>query len=511
MLLIRNSFLHADSVFIERARNLVLKGNFTGAISYLKSWEKVKLSPADKASLYIEEGKIYLYYLHFSYEAVYSFQNALKYATPYSKEYLHAFFGLSQAYTKEGKKKKAMSILKNLKKFYSGRPEMASIEYMIKEIKRIKHPYRQKVPRKEKRVKKLKRILPANVMIKVKIGNGSLWKDFVPYEQEKIRIYLPGGVSSEMKWGEKINPADFPMGTTITISSTSEVVYFKKNPYRGILILFHKHSAYWEVINFLPIEDYLKGVLPWEISPCWPMETLEAQAVAARTYALYHFFQKNEYDLESTIVSQVYKGMKIENPRTNQAILKTRGEILTYNELPILAYFHSCDGGIKEIPKNVWGVEFPYFRRGIDPWCMRHPQKWKSVISLKEINKKVRKSYPFIRKIYSISLQKENMSVRYVLLHTTEGVVKIGANNFRLAMGPSIIKSAIFSIKRRNKSYIFRGRGYGHGVGLSQWGAYYMAEKGKSYREILSFYYPGTKITTIKKLFERLSISSSFP
>ncbi len=501
LLLLSNRYLFADPIFIQKSRELILRGDFAGAVSYLKTWESVKLSPHEKAKLYKEEGDIYLFYLHDPSDALKAYSHSLEYAKPFSEEYLKSFFGLTQAHARKGEVKKALKILENLKSIYRGRPEIASINYMMGEIKKFKIQERgTHKPSKKKTGKPPFATIPENPPVKVKLGMIHSFRELGKINFSAITVFLPGGISDTLRSLQEINSNQFPAGTTFTIRSYRKTLSFRGKRYRGSFILKLLDNGKIEVINVLPLEDYLKGVLPWEINPRWPFEALKAQAVAARTYALYHILQKNEYDLESTVLSQVYKGASIENPATNMAIEATKGEILTYNGYPILAYFHSCDGGFREVPENVWGVSFPYFARGIDPWCMYHPQKWRYTLSLSEITTRLKRAYPFMGSVKKIIPVRDGQTVIFLLIKTSRGNIKIRTNNFRLIVGPSKIRSAIFTLRKKGNLYIFEGKGYGHGVGLSQWGAYYMARAGKNYREILQFYYPGTRITPISRI-----------
>ncbi len=506
--------LFSQPVFIKKARELVGSGHFTDAISYLKSWENVRLLDSDKAELYQMEGEIYLYYLKLYDEAIKSYQKALSYAPPMSSQYLQSFFGMAQAYMKKGEPEEAVKILQNLENLYRNRPELASINYMLQEAKkkvRLKEQAQRQRKRKQKARKPERNTLKLPLMVRVKIGEGTL-DQIGTTSGGTITITLPSGITDTYTIPTNIKIRQFPHGTIFRITPTGGFLLYRGRKYRGSFILTYKGKSRMAIINYLPLDDYLKGVLPWEISPRWPMEAIKAQAVAARTYALYHILQNNEYDLESTILSQVYKGASIEHPRTNEAIKITRNEVLVYNGMPILAYFHSCNGGFREIPENVWGIKLPYFKQGIDPWCLKKPQYWKATLTMGEITRKLKKAYPFIGKISGLSLQKDRITVKYVILKTSSGnKIKIKVNDFRLLVGPTLIRSGIFDITRHGNRITFKGRGYGHGVGLSQWGAYYMAKAGKNYLEILSFYYPGTRITTIDRLRLPLSLSRAFP
>ena len=246
------------------------------------------------------------------------------------------------------------------------------------------------------------------------------------------------------------------------------------------------------LINELPIEDYVKDVVAAEVNPNWEMEALKTQAVISRTYAVYQKRMNGDsiYHIASSVLNQVYKG---NNPdvRVSYAVAETSGEILTFDNRPIEAFYHSTCGGKTENPEEVFGKSYPYLR-SVESKCDMSPYStWEKRIQFSEIEKALNISG--IKEI-SIDSYTSTNRVRKLGITDTSGITTISATDFRKALGWSRLPSTNFKIAIDGDLVIFEGKGYGHGVGLCQWGALQMAREGKNYKEILSFFYPGTTI-----------------
>jgi stage II sporulation protein D len=256
------------------------------------------------------------------------------------------------------------------------------------------------------------------------------------------------------------------------------------------------------VINVLRIDEYLFGVVPSEILSSWNMESLKAQAVTARTYAYYHIMKKRDllYELDATNNFQVYKGLEVETERTNKAVEETSGEILTYKNQPIIAYFHSTCGGKTADDKFVWdGNDLEYITGIQCRFCKESPDySWEMKLTLYEMRRFLRKKYKGVGKIAGISFKKQDGRVVSVVIRHRNGVIKLSGNNFRLLFPDKKIKSLLFVAKKIKNGLILHGHGWGHGVGMCQWGAKGLAESGAIYREILKFYYRDVSIVSLK-------------
>ncbi len=265
--------------------------------------------------------------------------------------------------------------------------------------------------------------------------------------------------------------------------------------YRGKILVCRDNEGMY-LINEVPLEEYVKNVVSAEVGPNWAFEALKAQAVIARTYALRQKSANSNpnYDLTSTVLDQVYRGET--KGGTNEALIsraveQTRGEVLTYDGKLIEAFYHSTCGGETEDPREVFGKSYPYLKPvkskcALSPYCV-----WEREIPLEEIAKALG-----VAGIKRISIESHTVTgrVRALKVFHGKGVLTVKATDLRKMLGWKRLPSTKFTFTRKGHVIVFEGKGYGHGVGLCQWGALQMARQGKNYREILSFYYPGTTI-----------------
>lgn len=289
----------------------------------------------------------------------------------------------------------------------------------------------------------------------------------------------------------------------ITIASGSELLVNGK-PYRGRIEIRSQDKGLW-VINQLPLEEYLVGLINSEISSSWPIEAVKAQAVIARTYALYRKeVRKNAlYHLESSVIDQVYAGSEFEDSRALRAVTETSGQVLTYSGAIIQAFYHSNCGGKTESAENVWGAKLPYMT-GVDcQYCLLNPStQWDAKLSLNELEEKARAAGYKISSLNDIRTGVRNNRGRLtsVQLVSSRNSITLTGDQFRKLAGYGVIKSTSFMVKISGGIAHFSGSGNGHGVGLCQWGAKQRAVDGFNFREILSYYYPGTELKTFSEL-----------
>lgn len=271
-------------------------------------------------------------------------------------------------------------------------------------------------------------------------------------------------------------------------------------------IIINSCSKGNNIINELKIEDYLKGILPKEANSSWNQETLKAQAIISRSYALKNIgkHSKEGYDVCSKVHCQVYGGASCETKNCNKAIYDTTGKVVTYENKIAQTLFHASCGGHTEDPKYVWqwNTKTPEYLKGQkDSYCKNSPhQNWKVSLSEKEIREKLIKSGYKVGKIKKISTSgiTAGKAAKQIIIRHSKGKLKLNSYIFRCSINPDKIKSTLItSIKYRNKNFIFTGKGWGHKVGLCQWGAKVMGDKGFSYDKILKFYYPKTEITEV--------------
>jgi stage II sporulation protein D len=261
---------------------------------------------------------------------------------------------------------------------------------------------------------------------------------------------------------------------------------------------------------------------------------LEAQAIAARTYALAHIKQYDArgFDLLPTVASQVYSGVGIEKLSSNTAVDATRGKILTYNSKPISAFYSGNNGGFSASSEEIWGIAVPYLQAVPDKmlpsrneamgpeelaeWLTSRPEtfssnpqysgksqyRWTLWVSRQEIENRLKRGQK-LGMITSIALTGRSSSgvVSKVLIKGTAGEYTLSSDSIRSKLGG--LRSNMFIIEPKlgsdgqPESFIFYGGGWGHGVGLCQSGAAGMAAGGYKSEEILSHYYPGTELTVL--------------
>lgn len=274
--------------------------------------------------------------------------------------------------------------------------------------------------------------------------------------------------------------------------------------YRENAIFIKEFDGRLTVINELGLEDYLKGVLPLEVKHDWPEEVLKAQAVAARTYAVFNLITnwRKDYAVYAGVENQCYGGLDAEKKETNRAVKKTAGEILVRDGAIFPAYFHSTCGGMTEAARRVWSVKRnPALRGGVKcGYCADSKYFfWTSEITLDEIRAKLRKAGYDVGRIQSVKPLDFGKSGRWaeVAVYHSKGKLTLGSNKFRLIVGSGVLRSTKCTIAREGGRLVFSGFGWGHGVGMCQWGARSLAEKGWDYKEILKYYYPGSKIKKI--------------
>lgn len=326
---------------------------------------------------------------------------------------------------------------------------------------------------------------------------------------------IPGGIKVNGVSWEKRLWVKSQEDAFLILSSTKE----GKRRYRGSFIVEQEGNSL-RVINELPLEEYLYGVLKWEISPDWSMDALCAQAIAARTFALKKMeeplSEEQLHHLSDTAEDQVYGGLESEDIRATEAVNLTRGKVITFQGKLINAFYHSCCGGYTISSKDVWGGEnLPYLRVGPDRFCQDSPHyHWEWEIERSELRRVLfEQGFP-VGIMYRLQIvsRAENLSFEEGgrvtgLFWEHQGGKSpdkpLTGKEFRELInkwfGKDVLRSTLFDevklLAKEGRSYfLFKGRGSGHGVGMCQWGAKAMAEQGYSFEEILRFYYPGTTI-----------------
>jgi stage II sporulation protein D len=256
------------------------------------------------------------------------------------------------------------------------------------------------------------------------------------------------------------------------------------------------------VINRVDLEEYVKGVVPAEVSSTWHQEMLKAQAVAARTYALYQkmLSSTREYDVAATVQDQVYRGKQGIDGGILRAVEETRGLVVTYQNAPIYAAFSSTAAGLTEDAMNVWSKEYPYLKGVECPFDLASPYyQWKSSFKIDTLEESLRQqgfSVGTITTITPLSFSRGGRVATLRVVHSG-GELVLRGEELRKAVGYTIIPSTQFAIEFIGQDLVLSGFGAGHAVGMCQWGAKELAELGYSFSTILQYYYPGTELQSL--------------
>ena len=271
------------------------------------------------------------------------------------------------------------------------------------------------------------------------------------------------------------------------------------NLYKGDILLKATPDDKLDIIEYLTIEEYLYGVLPVEMSPDWPLEALKAQAVASRTYALRFINPARDYDVTNGMEMQVYNGTTKVNSRIIEAVNATRGEVLKYKGKLITAFFHACCGGHTASSKAAWGEDVIKPLYGVtDPYCKPSSHyRWELRLPSSDLLKFVQSQGSTALRVKGLKVRQKDRSGRALsfTVSTDAGNFTLKAADLRKKFGTFEFRSTyITRISPVKGGYEIAGRGWGHGVGLCQDGAKFMAYKGKTYKRILHQYYPGAAI-----------------
>lgn len=322
----------------------------------------------------------------------------------------------------------------------------------------------------------------------------------------------------------------------VSIESPSGFVTVAGKPYREKIMVHPIQTRRgWEceTVNHVDIESYLDGLVNMEFSANWNKEAIDAQVIAARTYAYYQMMvaakkPNSHFDLDSDVKDQVYDGSQKEDYRSKQSANRTRGMVLKANRRdswPIKAYYHSTCGGMTELPQVVWGSKQKGFKTRVKCHYCRNSKTfvWDVPLTSEEVARtlwsKARDLSTAERDLlrnWPVSWERDILKSRLVDLRVTEQNasgramrvtsrwknpegkefrLELPGTLFRSWIGPSRLKSTVFQVLAAGgNQWVLRGRGFGHGVGLCQWGTKTLGERGRKAKQILKFYYPDAVI-----------------
>lgn len=291
-----------------------------------------------------------------------------------------------------------------------------------------------------------------------------------------------------------------PIGYLVVSNTKDGLLSYNGRVYRGAIWLkpvCNGADVSFQAINIVDLEDYLLSVVPSEMPTVWHKEAVKAQSIAARSYAVANYWknEKDGYDLKDSTDDQVYLGVESETAAGNQACDETVGIVLKHNQKVISAFFHSTSGGATEAGENVWGKEIPYVQSVLDYDDNSPHFAWQRRFNIDQAEKAFglkTGTLLSIQPFWKVSTNRVKHAAIVSSCHTT---VVSGERLRQLFKLPS----SIFNVSFEDGSYIFAGRGFGHGLGMSQYGARTLAESGYNAAQILSYYYRDVSVEYLNR------------
>ncbi|MBI2343755.1 MAG: SpoIID/LytB domain-containing protein [Deltaproteobacteria bacterium] len=299
---------------------------------------------------------------------------------------------------------------------------------------------------------------------------------------------------------------NFFTGTHLLCAATTGTLFLNNLPITTMVLVVRSGetpaNARLTAIEEIPIERYLLGVIAGEMQAGWPAATLQAQAIAARSYVMARLEEQTDarapYDVLATVEDQVYRPDFTPPAAIAAAVHATHGTVLMHQHHIVKSYFHSCCGGTTVSPTTIWGTSAAHELRTVrDPYCRRSPHyEWSLQLTEEDLESRLDAAGYIVSRIHGVTAMPVPYGGRVtdVRLQTEGEPFSINSNTFRKIVGYDQLKSTWFTVRHTRHGWLFRGRGFGHGAGLCQWGAKTMGDRGRSAEQILSFYYPGTTI-----------------
>ena len=343
--------------------------------------------------------------------------------------------------------------------------------------------------------------------------------------------YVPETGGMQVKDSNGVVLLEQPSGQPCLMQAGSGSFVIGERSYRRSLEVTATPAGL-KVVNILPFDEYICGVLPNEIYPSWPEEALKASAVAARSFTIAGMGGKHSedgFDLCTTTHCQVYRGMGTEQASTNKAVFDTKNQVLTYGGKVISAMYSANNGGYTEGTENVWSAKLDYYTIKADPYTP--VDSWSVPYTAEEIEAMLIAKGKNIGKVKSVIIDKTSPSGRVTGLRivgsdgeyalSKDGIrsfFKLKSNMFIVETTGTASRSlaeaviamensadiglAVAALTDTNRTFTFNGQGYGHGVGMSQWGCKYRADAGQTYIEILAFYYDGATVSNYTEIMK---------
>lgn len=282
------------------------------------------------------------------------------------------------------------------------------------------------------------------------------------------------------------------VGRELMFEPIGQLFPWGSKQYRGSLRLIAEDNTL-KIINVVDIEVYLQGVIPVEMKADWHLEALKAQAVAARTYVLAHLAPNKTHDVCATQGCQRYDGFSAEHPQANQAVQATQGVVVMYQGDYAETYYHADSGGVIASSQEVWGNALPYLVAHNDYSHETPHRNWTVTLEPNVLTASLNSLGKSVGQVSALRVVRMGASGRVMELEVrgSAGVTTLSGKLLRELLRSWGLKSTYFYM---SASLSVVGNGYGHGVGMSQYGANALAVSGHEYTQILGFYYPSTEL-----------------
>jgi len=368
-----------------------------------------------------------------------------------------------------------------------------------------------------------------SVLVSILMANPAQARELelrVAIEQDVSQVEVGGSTDTMVKDGSGRVLGEIQGGTGLVASTTGQSIRLGQWQADSIWIEPENDGYIWiggkwyrgkarvvptasglTAVNYVDLEEYLYSVVGGEVPTNWPLESLKAQAVAARSYALYQrqSSANTVFDVGDTTRWQFYAGIEEETASTQAAVQGTLGQVLTYNGQIINAVFHSSSGGHTENVEDVWQSPLPYLR-GVPDYDQDAPVfRWSVNLTADQ----VRQVAPGIGNVVAFEPERQTPQGRVVAMRIIgdAGEARMTGDEMRRAFS---LRSTLFSVQPQFSpvasrdgtqpptGFVIEGGGFGHGIGMSQYGAYGMARQGRSYREILAHYYQGSTLARMR-------------
>lgn len=320
----------------------------------------------------------------------------------------------------------------------------------------------------------------------------------------KSKLYISSGqFRIQPLISRKASGTSFPLKKIrLEITSGNEgYIDLDNTKYRGKLLVIPVDAKRFSVLEEIDIEDYLPGVIAGEVPIKWQDDAIFAQIIAVRSYAIYQRKTRKNAPYHIDKLGLAYQGSYSIHQKIKRMVDQTSGVVMVYNWEMIPGYFHSTCGGHTENINHVFGFRSIQPLSGVNcGHCKKSKYyRWTKKILKSEIKKRLRKSGIKIGNIKEIITENVGPGdhCSTIKVKHSKGINSFDANTFRLMVGPGFLRSTAFNVKDNGSSLIFKGKGWGHGVGLCQYGMQDMAKSGTKWYDILKHYYPGIDLVKI--------------